>query len=175
MLFNILFAFFITFSFNCLASERDLSGLKDVILGQKPSLFPLPIGWWCVIILCCLLLFCFFFLIKRTFFPSTYLYTKKEIDALKKKNLTPVQTAKELSKILKRIAILKFGSEQTASLTHQEWKKFLKDKSHDPSLTKEIDLISKASFLPPEKNVAISNKCLYNYAEKWAKTVLKGK
>lgn len=175
ILLKIFVMIFVLSSFNVAkAKEIDLSGLKDVILGEKPSLFPLPIGWWIVIGFIVILLIISLFLIKRKLFPSSYLYTKNEINALKRKNLTTVQIAKELSKILKRVAILKFGQEQVASLSHQEWKKFLKEKSHDKNQTKEIDFISKATFLPPEKEVAISNKSLYTYAEKWVKTVLKG-
>lgn len=170
-----LFTLIFNTSSQLLAKEIDLSGLKDVILGEKPSIFPLPTGWILVCLSIILIFILTVYLIKIKFFPSPYLYTKKEIDALKKQHLTPVQTAKELSKILKRVAILKFGPEQTASLSHQEWKNFLKEKSFNPNQTKEIDLISKATFLPPEKDVAITSKSLYTYAEKWVKTVLKGK
>ncbi|MBO7244140.1 MAG: DUF4381 domain-containing protein [Alphaproteobacteria bacterium] len=170
-----LFLLLSVFSLSASSKEPDLSGLKDVILGEKPSLFPLPIGWWCIIGSILVIILISAFIAKRKLFPSAYFYTQAEIKKLKKQNLTPVQTGKELSKILKRVAILKFGQEQVASLSHQDWKKFLQNKSHDPKQTKEIDFISKAAFLPPEKDVAISNKSLYTYAEKWVKTVLKGK
>ena len=168
---------FFTLTSSCItyAKEPDLSGLKDVILGEKPPLFPLPIGWWIIIGLLIVAIITSVFIIKIKFFPSAYTYTLKEIAALKRKNLTPVQSAKEISKILKRVAILKFGQEQVAALSHQEWKNFLKEKSPNSKQTKEIDFISKAAFLPPEKDVAISNKSLYTYAEKWVKAVLKGR
>ncbi len=171
----VLFLFVLTSSLITFAKEPDLSGLKDVILGEKPSLFPLPVGWWIIICLLIIILITTIFIIKTKLFPSVYSYTLKEISILKRKNLTTVQSAKEISKILKRVAILKFGPEQVAALSHQEWKNFLKEKSHDPKQTKEIDFISKAAFLPPEKDVAISNKSLYTYAEKWVKAVLKGR
>ena len=82
ILLKIFVMMFVLSSFNVAkAKEIDLSGLKDVILGEKPSLFPLPIGWWIVIGFIVILLIISLFLIKRKLFPSSYLYTKNEINA----------------------------------------------------------------------------------------------
>lgn len=171
-----LFLFFLWLSTPLLANEKpDLSGLKDVILGQKPSIFPLATGWWILITISFIVIICGIILCKRHFFPSPYFYTIKEIDSLKKRKLSTVQIAKELSKILKRVAILKFGREETANLSNAEWAKFLKEKSKKKVPEDIAELIAKATFLPPEKDVAISSKSLYTYAKNWVKTVLKGK
>lgn len=155
--------------------DMDLSGLKDVILSEKPSLFPLPVGWICLLILFFVLACCVLWYIKYRFFPSPYAYAIRELDSLKTKNLTLVETGAEISKLLKRVAILKFGREQVAELSDKEWGDFLMKKGKDIFSKKEINFIQKAAWMPPEKEIAISKDSLYNHTKEWIKFILKGK
>ena len=154
--------------------DADLSGLKDVILGEKPSVFPLPIGWWCVVFFLCVITIGLIWYIKYRFFPSAKVYALRELNVLKKQNLSIVELGSELSKLLKRVAILKYGRENVAALTDKEWGDFLNEKGRDIFSKKEINFIQKAAWMPPQKEIAISTDSLYNHTKEWIKYILKG-
>ena len=154
--------------------DVDLSGMKDVILGEKPSIFPLSIGWWIVLILLCLGVFAFVWYIKWRFFPTPRVYALRELEDLKKQNLSMVEIGSELSKLLKRVAILKYGRENVASLTDTEWGTFLNEKGNNIFSKKELNFIQKVAWMPPQKEIAISKDSLYNHTKEWIKYILKG-
>ena len=155
--------------------DLDLSGLKDVILGERPSVFPLAIGWWIVLSVFLLLLVGAIIYVKRRFFPSACLYALQELKKIEKKSLTSVETGKEISKLLKRVAIFKFGRENVSLLTDVEWALFLKNSGQNIFSNKEADFIAKSTWMPPQKDVAISIGSLYTHTKDWIKFVLKEK
>ena len=155
--------------------DLDLSGLKDVILGERPSIFPLASGWWIVMGAFLLLTVALLVYIKRRFFPSAYEYALQELKKIEKQLLTPVEVGKEISKLLKRVAIFKFGRENVSLLTDAEWASFLKRNGKNMLSSKEADFIAKSTWMPPQKDIAISIESLYTHTKEWIKFVLKEK
>lgn len=155
--------------------DLDLSGLKDVILSEQPSLFPPAIGWWFVLCVFFITFFVTVFYVKRRFFPSAYVYALNELKKIKKVALTKTEVGKEISKLLKRVSIYKFGREEVSLLTDDEWAKFLKENGRDVFSQEELDFIVKSTWMPPQKEIAISFESLYNHTQEWIKFVLKGK
>jgi len=153
----------------------DLSGLKDVILGEKPSIFPLTIGWWIVLSIVFIGLFITFLYVKKRFFPSPYEYALDELKRIKKQTIMPVEVGKELSKLLKRVAIFKFGREEVSLLTDDEWAKFLRTNGKNFLTPDEADFIAQSTWMPPQKDIAISLENLYTHTKDWIKFVLKEK
>ena len=153
----------------------DLSGLKDVILGEKPPIFPLTIGWWIVLFVVFLLLFVVFFCVKKRFFPTPCAYALQELKKIENASLTPVEAGKEISKLLKRVSIFKFGREEVALLTDDEWAFFLKNKGHLFFSDEEADFVAKSTWMPPQKDIAISLDSLYTHTREWIKVVMKEK
>ncbi len=155
--------------------DVDLSGLKDVILPPTPPIFPLAIGWWVLLLILFFLLCGLAFYIKYRFFPSACVYALRELNSLKVKGLTTVKVGVEISTLLKRVAIFRFGREAVADLSDAEWGAFLKEKGKDIFSQKEIDFIVKSSWMPPKKDVAISLENLYSHTRMWIKSILKEK
>lgn len=155
--------------------DMDLSGLKDVILSPTPPIFPLAIGWWFLVLFFLILLIGFCFYVKYRYFPSPYIYTLRELDRIKDKKLSLVQTGVEISKLLKRVSIFKYGREGIANLSDKEWCLFLIEKGRGALSEKEADFIAQSSWMPPKKDIAFSLETLYTHTREWIKVVLKGK
>lgn len=153
----------------------DLSGLKDVILGEKPSIFPLAIGWWIVLCVVLVGLFVTFLYVKKRFFPTPYEYALEELKRIKKHTVTPIEVGKELSKLLKRVAIFKFGREDVSLLTDDEWAAFLRENGKNFLTPDEANFIAQSTWMPPQKDIAISIENLYTHTKDWIKFALKEK
>ena len=153
--------------------NMDLSGLKDVILMDKPSFFPPAPGWIMVFCLGLIFLLAVLYYIKKRYFPTPYEYALKELELIRKKNLTPVGVGIEISKLLKRVAIFRFGRENVADLSGKDWKQFLKEKGKKIFDSKEADFIAQSAWMPLQKEIAIPIESLYTHTKEWIKVVLK--
>ncbi len=156
------------------SQKIDLSGLKDVILPPQPAFFPPAWGWWAVAgsIIACFFLLWF---LKRYFYPSPKVYALRLLKKLERENLSPHESARELSKLLKRVALLRFKREDVANLNGTQWENFLRTHAQNCFSPQEAAFIAHAAYTPPEKFVAFNNKNLYNSAEKWIRTLFKRK
>lgn len=153
--------------------ELDLSGLKDVILSEKPDFFPPAIGWWFVFAFLFFILVFIFCYVKKKYFPSPYAYAMNELKHLKEQNLLPVKVGVNISKLLKRVAIFKFGREEVSVLTDNDWSLFLLEKGRHIFSKEETDFIAKSAWMPPKKDIAIDLRCLYTHTKEWIKYILK--
>lgn len=140
-------------------NKIDLSGMKDIKLPIEPDWFPLASGWWVIfvgfVILCALISF----MGIRSYF-SAKSYTLRTLKAMKNASLSDIEFAKEASKLLKRVAILKFGSDRVASLSDQKWGLFLLDQGKN--LTEaQANFIAFASYLPEDTQEKITMADLY--------------
>ncbi len=124
----------------------DLSGLKDIHApNHELSVFPLAIGWWILIILP----FVIYFLVKGIIYikrTSTRFFALKEMNNILNNNDNIQMMAKEMSILLKRIAIKQI-TKDSANLYGKEWAEFIIEKSR--SKDKEaVEYIATASYLP---------------------------
>lgn len=153
----------------------DLSPLKDAIAYSKPDFFPLAIGWWIVLFSLIVFTILLFFIVKYYLQSNPKVHAFKILNRIYSKNLTPAQMGVEISKLLKRIAIYKFGRESTASLSDTEWRIFIDNMAPSVFPNKILLFITSASWAPPQNKVAISKEDLYNSTKKWINSVFKEK
>ena len=100
--------------------------LKDIHLPDAISWWPPAIGWWLLALLIPTLIVFLYWLYKRLT-QKTALKTAKKTLAVIKRNveLDNTQKLRELSKLLRRIAVSLTPRAEVASLTGQSWLAFL--------------------------------------------------
>ena len=101
----------------------DLSGLRDLHLPQEPSLFPLAYGWWvllAIFLVCALVCMIAYKLWQR----SPAVYAKHELMNISKL-ADDKDFLKEVSVLLRRVAIKSFGRQVIAPLSDKKWQDFL--------------------------------------------------
>lgn len=153
----------------------DLSGLKGLHLPLEPDFFPLAIGWWVALLLLLIILigaisigFYFWFDPMRQAFRELKLIYQAHPDH-------NIAFAKEVSKLLKRVAILKFGRETVAQLSGPQWATFLKEHGGQSLSFNQANLIAYSTYLPPSAAEPIPVTELNAAAQKWIQYVFKGK
>ena len=125
----------------------DLSGLRDIHIPEALNTFwpPAP-GWWLLLLLILLtpivLYFIHFYRLR-----SAKIYALKQLEILEQTAKSDAgRYAEEVSKLLRRIAILRFGKDEVASLAEREWVDFL-IKTGDLHLDKKLsDLFAYAPY-----------------------------
>ena len=155
-------------------SQIDLSGLKDIIVPIKPDFFPPAIGWWIVII--CILVGVLLIVgygIHCYFSPLSYAMRELKKDYHQEKQ--PVRFAKNVSKLLKRAAILKYGIEKVGALSDDMWGRFLSLQSHGKIASDIIKFIAFSTYLPDNQKQSVSNKKIYEAARVLLQNILKDK
>ncbi len=109
-------------------SQIDLSVLKDVHEPKgifEPSFWPPAVIWWVLLLIIMASPFVFY-LIRTVRIKSAKVYALKQLDLSEANADTDVaKFASEVSKLLKRIAILRFGKEKVATLSDKEWVSFI--------------------------------------------------
>ncbi len=155
-------------------NQIDLSGLKDVILPATPSFFPLAIGWWFVLgILYLCLVFGVLLWLIRYFSPKSY--ALRELDTAYNDIPTTVAFAKAASTILKRVAILKYGTPAVAKLGSAKWAAFLSDKGQEFLSPEQANFIAFSTYLPQNKNMHADKEKLYVAVRRLIIQMFKGK
>lgn len=150
--------------------QVDLSGLKDV---HEPfglndaSLWPPAPGWWVLLLIIVLAPLVIYF-IRQMRIRSAKLYALKQMELLEKNSGTnAAKFAEETSKLLKRIAILRFGKDKIAALSDKDWVAFL-IKTGDLSLSpKLVSLFAYSPYARIEKSDKKSIESLKEAAETW--------
>ena len=150
----------------------DLSGLRDIHAIAEPPFFPPAIGWWIMvgIFLC-------FFLIGwswyRFYYMSTKQYARRTLRSIMRADLPTTVLGVEISKLLKRVALVRFPREQVAGLSGTDWAIFLYEHGGRKLTKEQADFIAQAAFMPAQKNVAIDEKKLYTAVNQWMNQVFK--
>ncbi len=113
-----------------LAQLRDISGLDAI------PWWPLASGWWLLAIVLLLALYLLFSLLRSLLhYPagSWHRDAWRQLRRLKQQSsrLPAGQVAGELSELIRRIAVARFGREEAAALTGEDWLAWLK--AHDPA------------------------------------------
>ena len=155
-------------------SQIDLSGLKDIIVPIKPDFFPPAIGWW-VVIICIFVgvLLIIGYGVHCYFSPLSYTMRELKKDYHQKKQ--PVQFAKLVSKLLKRAAILKYGTEKVGALSDEMWGRFLSLQSHGKITSDVIKFIAFSTYLPDNQKQSVSNRMIYDATRVLLQNILKDK
>ena len=103
--------------------------LKDIHLPEAIGWWPPAIGWWLLAVLVPLLIVFFYWFYKRLTRKTAIKAAKKNLAAIKgNQSLDNSQKLRELSMLIRRVAISVAPRNETASLTGRQWLTFL-DKS----------------------------------------------
>lgn len=150
--------------------QVDLSVLKDV---HEPmgindvSFWPPALGWWILLTVAVAIPFVIYF-VNQFRIRSAKIYALRQMEMLEADSGTDAaKFAQETSKLLKRIAILRFGKDKIASLSGKEWVSFL-IKTGDLKLSgKLISLFAYSPYAKIEKSDKNSILSLKEAAETW--------
>jgi hypothetical protein len=113
-----------------LAQLRDIQGLDTI------PWWPLASGWWLLGGLLLVVLYLLYTLVRNLFhYPagSWHRDAWKQLRRLKQQlpRLPAREVAGDLSELIRRIAVARFGREEAAALTGESWLEWLK--MHDPA------------------------------------------
>lgn len=152
----------------------DLSGLRDVILPTPPPLFPLALGWWLVLgfLYLGVVLAVLVWLI-RYFSPKNY--ALRELKNLFEDTPTTLAFGKEVSKLLKRVALLRYGSKTVAKLGSAQWAGFLCEKGEEILSPEEANFIAFSTYLPHNTSMHVDKDQLYLAVHKLIVKMFEGK
>ncbi|MEI6145098.1 MAG: DUF4381 domain-containing protein [Methylococcales bacterium] len=148
--------------------------LKDIHLPDAISWWPPAIGWWLLVLLIPTLLVFSYWLYKRLTRKTALKTAKKELAAIKiNAELDNTQKLRELSMLLRRVAVSLAPRAEVASLTGQSWLAYL-----DQSLTGAPFSVGAGQLLisAPYRNVAPSDEeinLFISLCEDWLKAQTK--
>lgn len=135
-----------------MSADIDLSGLKDLHLLPEPSVWPLAIGWWLVLggLLVILVGIVTFYICWH---QRPVVYACRKARRIAQNCSDDLAYLKQISILLKRVAIATDGRQKIAPLSDEHWQEFL-EKRVKGCLTKgEAHLIA---FAPYEQKLSIS-------------------
>lgn len=153
----------------------DLSGLKGLHLPLEPDFFPLAIGWWIALLFLLIVLIASISVGFYVWFDPMRQALRELKIIYKTHPQKNIVFAKEVSKLLKRVAILKFGRETVAQLSGPQWASFLQEHGNNTLSFNQANLIAYSTYLPPSATEPISVDELNKAVQKWIKYVFKGK
>lgn len=132
--------------------------LRDIILPTEIGLWPPAIGWWALLIIIPASLYLCYWLYKRLTRQTVLKQAKKSLLTItSSSNNSERQTLQQLSIWLRRVAISVDGRQHCASLTGQDWLRYLDtsvagkpfsegqgryliDALYSPELAKDLDI-----------------------------------
>lgn len=134
-----------------LARMRDIHALNM----EQASWWPPAPGWWLVALGAALLLLLVWWGLRNliAYPPGTWHRdARNQLVALRKlsRQLAPEQSLRELSELLRRIAITRIGREQAAGLADEKWLRWLQDQ--DPAnfpWTEKGRVLTQIPYAPP--------------------------
>ena len=151
----------------------DLSGLRDIHLPIKPDFWPLATGWWVTIAGGIVLLIAVIVLF-RIWHDLPVVYAVRKLKKINNDKNNDLAYLKEVSALLKRVAIKAYGRPAVAPLSDQTWQDFLLQSAPYTLTQAQAHLLAFAIYEPlPRK--PIDRALLTKNAESWIKKVLKNK
>ena len=129
--------------------KLDLSGLRDIHLPEHGvGIFPIAVGWW-VLICTPVVLFVMYKVIRYLCDVSVKLYALHELKRIFKRRSSDMTKVFEVSALMKRLAIKKYGADKVAHLYGKEWAEFIKSfcKSADAEV---LQVIASIIYVKPE-------------------------
>ena len=150
----------------------DLSGLRDLHFSVKPPVFPLAYGWWVllVILLVCVLMSV---VVYRLWQLRPAVYAKHELMKIVK-IADDKSFLKELSVLLRRVAMKSFGRQAIAPLSDEKWQAFLMKAVPNVLKEEEAYLIALSPYETKLKK-SLNRGRLVQQTQLWINKVLKQK
>jgi len=156
--------------------ECTVDDLKDVLLPDSISLWPVAYGWWLLLICLILALLILLFLIRRRHIKNRPKnYALKKLDAIaisfenQHLNLAERQSMlSEINQLLKRLAMHHYGcDDHIQSLYGQAWLLFLDDKGNTHAFSKGPGAVLGQQLYNPKQK--FTHKPLLTICRTWIK------
>ncbi|MDR2901848.1 MAG: DUF4381 domain-containing protein [Lactobacillales bacterium] len=154
--------------------EIDLDGLRGLQVLKAPAILPPAWGWWVAGAMLLVSAFVLIYLYRR-FYRDPKFYALRELKRIKIQASEGADFAKEVSKLLKRIALYLYDEKKIAALSQDKWRVFLQKAAPGIYTQKQAQAIAYATYLPKEKLEKIQTETLYLKTTLWIKHVFKGK
>ena len=148
-------------------NQIDLSGLKDIRLPIQPDFWPLAKGWY-ILFFTILLLIIVGIITWKIYQNRPLPYALKELKKIKQMNAK--DSLKQLSQLLKRVAMAKHGRDAIAPLHEDEWQEFLLASAPQILSKEQAKQLAYAIYNPNPKT---PDKKLFLSCQKWIEKVLK--
>lgn len=155
---------------NPLQGQNPLAGLRDIHMpAQMPPLWPPAIGWWLLplVLVACVLLVRLFISMRRKSLRKNAL---AELQTLHNRinRLTEPELAEQISGLLKRVAISRYGRAEVAKLYGPDWIAYLQNKSNTPISQDITGFLTNAPYRKASDSVhpAFANR-LVETATQW--------
>lgn len=148
--------------------QPDSLPLKDIHIPEAIGWWPPAIGWWLVLILLPLTIWFFIWLYKRITRKTAKKTAKKLLQAIRNDDSKDiVEKIKQLSTILRRVAISISPRQQTAALTGEAWLQYLDTTLNDGAFSQGIGrILIEAPYQKPDA-VEIEIEELISLCERW--------
>jgi len=151
----------------------DLSGLRDIHIPEEPSWWPPALGWWLVLggILCFVLII---HLIYRYWSRRPKQYALRVLKQIYQDEKNSVAMARQISLLLKRVALFNYPRKKVATLTDEQWIAFLQSKTAKSFSVEQLELLALSAYMPDKLLVPLSTEELYRASIKGIKQLFKG-
>ena len=150
----------------------DLSGLRDLHIPQDPGFWPPSNNLWIVLALCIALVI-FSIIAYRLWQVRPVIYAVRQYKKISQNTSDNRLYLKQVSQLLRQVAIAVYGRSKVAPLSDKTWQDFLINVAPN-ILTK--DLAHLISFAPYQTNVpTVPREKLNRLVPTWIKKVFKNK
>lgn len=157
-----------------MTGQVDLSGLKDIILPIKPDWFPPAIGWWWIALLVVIAILGIISAWIHIHF-SPLKYALRELKKKRHETKSPIHFAKEVSLLIKRVAIFRFGAQKVAGLSDEAWARFLSMHAFGKIDADLIKFVAFSAYLPDNGKQRFKMADVYHAGRLLIQNTLKGK
>ncbi|RLP52789.1 MAG: DUF4381 domain-containing protein [Ketobacter sp.] len=151
--------------------QDPLAQLKDIHLPESIGIWPPAIGWWLLaIILLALVIGGLIWLLKRhqaTAYKRVAQAQLQEIESRFQKDKDYRQLLSDLSVLLKRTCITRYGRARVAGLTGKEWLKFLDEAGSTQDFTQGPGKVLVSERFQPTPNA--NSQALLQLVQSWLK------
>ena len=149
--------------------QEMLEGLRDVILPATPSFWPPAVGWWIVmLIVVALCVLTAWLLRKRSRYKSQLSIVRQADEIL---NRTPHDAVRNLSVLVRKVAITKFPRREVAGLTGDEWLRFLDRSGNTDQFTQGVGRL--LATMPYSSEAEFDVDSLHRLCRTWIETVIR--
>ena len=153
--------------------EVDLSGLRDIHMPIEPSWWPPALGWW-LVLAGIFVVALIFGLIYGCWYNRPKQYALRELKHIYVKEKNSVEMARQVSLLLKRVALFNYPRKKVAALTDEQWIAFLQSKTAKSFSVEQLELLAISAYMPDELLTPLSTEGLYKAATKGIKQLFKG-
>lgn len=141
--------------------------LKEIHLPELITWWPPAIGWWLLLIIIPLVIGGLFWLYRRMTRKTATKSAKKILNQIKQQSLSDEETVKQLSALLRRVAMSVAPRDEIASLTGSAWLSYLDASMTDKPFSLGVGSIFSQGHYQQQLPNNVDIQSLMNVCEQW--------